>query len=150
MQAGTPRPIGKQLLESFIEACSLVGYDKDVIIRDKNGKPVINESGNPATDETKRIQGLIPYLQRTAELHRPEALAILGKILAPLANSLHMHMNEEQHVEKEKPTREQLERQLAHWGIRVNIFHGDEGRRPMKLIDQHERPSVTPDEDYTR
>ena len=82
MQGGTPRPIGKLLLDSFVEACSLVGYDKDVIIRDKNGKPLYDVAGNPLMDETKRITGLIPYLQRTAELHRPETLAIIGKILA--------------------------------------------------------------------
>ena len=135
---GKPRPIGKLLLNSFVEACSLVGYDRDVAVKTKDGKPLLDKKGNPVYDETKRILGLIPYLQRTAELHRPETLAIIGKILAPLVHNLQLNIGEDAPSEKHRPSREELERQLTHWGIPVNIFHGDEGRRPMKLME-HER-----------
>ena len=87
-------------------------------------------------DRGKRLKpSKPPYLQRTAELHRPETLAIIGKILAPLVNNLQINL-EDFNGEKPRPSREELEKQLAYWGIRVNIFHGDEGRRPMKLIEQ--------------
>ena len=132
---GKPQPIGKLLLNSFVEACSLVGYDKDVAVMTKEGKPLLDKKGNQVYDESKRIVGLIPYLQHTAELHRPETLAIIGKILAPLVNNLQINL-EDSNGEKPRPSREELEKQLAYWGIRVNIFHGDEGRRPMKLIEQ--------------
>ena len=62
----------------------LVGYDKDVAVMTKEGKPLLDKKGNQVYDESKRITGLIPYLQRTAELHRPETLAIIGKIFAPM------------------------------------------------------------------
>ena len=35
---------------------------------------MLDKNGNPIYDETKRIAGLIPYLQRTAELHRPDGV----------------------------------------------------------------------------
>ena len=62
----------------------LVGYDKDVAVMTKEGKPLLDKKGNQVYDESKRITGLIPYLQRTAELHRPETPAIIGKIFAPM------------------------------------------------------------------
>ncbi len=91
---GKPQPIGKLLLNSFVEACSLVGYDKDVAVMTKEGKPLLDKKGNQVYDESKRIVGLIPYLQRTAELHRPETLAIIGKILAPLVNNLQINLED--------------------------------------------------------
>ena len=96
---------------------------------------MLDRNGNPIYDETKRIAGLIPYLQRTAELHRPETLAIIGKILQPLVNNLQLNIGEDTGSDKPRPSREELERQLAYWGIKVNIFHGDEGRKPIKLIE---------------
>ena len=42
---------------------------------------------------------------------------------------------EETNGDKARPSREELEKQLAYWGIKVNIFHGDERRKPIKLIE---------------
>jgi hypothetical protein len=63
---GTPNKIPGSLLEAVVEACALVGYDRDVYTFSKNakGERVVK------ADESKRIKGLIPYLRRTAELHR--------------------------------------------------------------------------------
>ena len=69
-------------------------------------------------------------------MHRPETLAIIGKIFAPTANNLQLNLDGDEEPEKARLSREELEKQLARWGIKINmIFHGDEGRRPMKLIE---------------
>ena len=72
-------------------------------------KPLLDKEGHPVYDETKRITRLIPYLRRTAELHRPETLAIVGKILAPLINNLQVNLGgEETNGDKARPSRESL------------------------------------------
>jgi hypothetical protein len=37
----------------------LVGYDKDVAVMTKEGKPLLDKKGNQVYDESKRITGLI-------------------------------------------------------------------------------------------
>ena len=39
------------------------------------------------------------YLKRTAELHRPETLAIVGKIIAPLINNLRSRRKRRAHLD---------------------------------------------------
>ena len=51
-----------------------------------------------------------------------------------MINNLQLNLGEE-NGDKARPSREELEKQLAYWGIKVNIFHGDEGRKPIKLIE---------------
>jgi len=123
----TPRPIAKVLINSLMAACSLVGYDADVRTKDKDGNEVI--------DESKRILGFIPYLRRTAELHRPETLAIIGKILAPMMNNLQINLDNNNNKDSKPQTREEIENQLKQWGISINIFHGDEGQKPIRLVE---------------
>ena len=82
---GTPNAVPGQLLEAIIEACARVGYDRGVYYKDKEG--------NIQVDESKRVQGLIPYIQRTAELHRKEMAAILGKIVTPAVVQLMVNNN---------------------------------------------------------
>ena len=50
------------------------------------------------------------------------------------ANNLQLNLDGDEEPEKARLSREELEKQLARWGIKINmIFHGDEGRRPMKM-----------------
>ena len=37
----------------------LVGYDKDLAVMTKEGKPLLDKKGNQVYDESKRITGLI-------------------------------------------------------------------------------------------
>ena len=76
----------------------------------------------------------VEIVRKFCRLHRPETLAIVGKIIALLINNLQVNLGEETNGDKARPSREELEKQLAYWGIKVNIFHGDEGRKPLKLI----------------
>ena len=55
---GTPNAIPGQLLEAIVEACAVVGYDRNVYYKDENG--------NIQIDESKRITGLI-FLTSSAQ-----------------------------------------------------------------------------------
>lgn len=130
---GTPNKVPSNLLSAIIEACALVGYDRDVYRRERrDGKWV------DVVDETKRIEGLVPYIRRTVELHRKETLAILGKIVTPAVVQLVMNMQGEGEGGVEvQATVEDLEREVASMGISVSMFHGDPGRTP-KVINHEE------------
>jgi hypothetical protein len=73
---GAPNRIPSELVVAIIAACEAVGYDKE-------------------EDPTQHVPGLIPYLTRSAELHRVEYLKILEKLLP---NMVHFLANVNGHV----------------------------------------------------
>jgi hypothetical protein len=127
---GTPNKIPGELLRAIVDACASVGYDRDVYTRKKKNGTWLIEA-----DESKRIKGLEPYLRRTAELHRKEMAAILGKIVTPAVVQLMINNNSGTDVvELKEPTVQELEHEISRLGININIFHGDEGRKPKPII----------------
>lgn len=127
---GTPNKVPGELLTAIIEACALVGYDREVFTYTSTKKGTLI----PKVDESKRVLGLIPYLKRTAELHRKEMIAILGKIVTPAVVQLVMNHNQvvdnSVHV---NPSVKDLEKELASMGVSVSLFHGDAGRMPVVI-----------------
>ena len=121
---GTPNKVPGQLLEAILTACANVGYDRDVWTTDKAKK-------TQKADEDQRIKGLIPYLERTAELHRKEMLAVLGKIVTPEVVQL-MIANKIENATTITPpeTAQEIESELIKLGISVS-FHGDKDYQPL-------------------
>lgn len=135
---GTPNKVPGELLTAIMDACAAVGYDRDVYsrveVRGEDGKKRWVDN----FDETKRVKGLIPYLQRTAEIHRDKMIAVLGKIVTPAVVQLVMTNSMDTYVQVNNPTQAELEAQLNAMGVSpVSLFHGDPGRTPV-IINQED------------
>jgi len=78
---GSRNKYPRELVLAVLNAAAKVGYDRDVLVRDKKGNPLLDKKGNCIIDESKRIKGLEPYLRRSAELYRAEYLKLIEKIL---------------------------------------------------------------------
>ena len=92
---------------------------------------ILDENGCPFIDESKRITGLVPYLQRTCELHRKEIGAIIGKIIAPAIVNIGVNTATDDELSIDV-SQDDLDREIAKLGISIH-FHGDPGHRPQPL-----------------
>lgn len=107
-----------------MEAAAKVGNDRDVYQK---------VDGKIVAIEENRIPGLVPYLERTAELYRKDYLRVLAQIISPAVVQLMINNAENMVQVNHGASIEELENEVQKLGISLSLFHGDPGRVPKKI-----------------
>lgn len=121
---GTPNKNPSSLVEAVMEAAAKVGNDRDVYQK---------VDGKIVAIEENRIPGLVPYLERTAELYRKDYLRVLAQIISPAVVQLMINNAENMVQVNHGASIEELENEVQKLGISLSLFHGDPGRVPKKI-----------------
>ena len=74
---GSRNKYPRELVLAVLNAAAKVGYDRDVLVRDKKGNPLLDKKGNCIIDKSKRIGMTLIGVRRLTVRPGPAGIAIL-------------------------------------------------------------------------